>query len=187
MIMAEIPKELEKEVNKWRNFERKRPENIIKQGPGQESIWDYPRPPKVELFTKKIKVEFAGKVIAETTKSYKVMETSSPPCYYIPQEDIQMDFLFKSAYKTLCEWKGSARYWSINVDGNISKNAGWSYPVPWEGFEQIKDHIAFFAGRVDGCYIEDEKVVPQAGDFYGGWITSNIVGPFKGDSGTEHW
>jgi len=115
------------------------------------------------------------------------METSSPPCYYISQDNINMDYLFKSAYKTLCEWKGSARYWSIRIGDEISKNAGWSYPQPWEGFEQIKDYIAFFAGRVEGCYIGDEKVVPQAGDFYGGWITSNIVGPFKGDPGTEHW
>jgi len=185
--MTKIPKELQKEVNKWRNFKRKMPENIITPGPGQESIWDYPRPPKVELFTKKIRVEFADKVIAETNKSYKVMETSSPPCYYIAQDDINMDCLFKSAYKTLCEWKGSARYWSIRIGDKISKNAGWSYPKPWEGFEDIKDYIAFFAGRVDGCYIGDEKVVPQSGDFYGGWITSNIVGPFKGDPGTEHW
>lgn len=163
------------------------PESIIKPGPGQESIWDYPRPPKVELFEKNIRVEFAGRSIAETSISYKVMETASPPCYYIPQEFIKMEYLIKSNHKTLCEWKGSATYWSINVDGNISENAGWSYPVPWKGFELIKDHIAFFAGRVDGCFIDDEKVRPQAGDFYGGWITSNITGPFKGDPGTEHW
>lgn len=185
--MTKIPDGLLEEVNKWRNIKREVPDNIVKPGPGQESIWEYPRPPKVELFSKNMRVEFAGKVIAETNKSYKVMETSSPPCYYISTDYITMDYLFKSAYKTLCEWKGSARYWSINVDGNISKNAGWSYPRPWEGFEQIKDHIAFFAGRVDGCYIDSEKVVPQAGDYYGGWITSNIVGPFKGEPGTENW
>jgi uncharacterized protein (DUF427 family) len=185
--MTKIPEELQEEVNKWRNMKRKRPDNIATPGPGQESIWDYPRPPKVELFTKKIRVEFAGVVIADTTESYKVSETSSPPCYYIPQTDIKMDYLFKSAYRTLCEWKGSASYWTIQVGDKITKNAGWSYPEPWDGFEQIKDCIAFFAGRVDGCYIDTEKVVPQAGDFYGGWITSNIVGPFKGDPGTEAW
>ena len=185
--MTKIPEDIREEVKKWRSHKRDKPDNIIKPGPGQESIWDYPRLPKVELFTKNIRVKFAGKVIALTNKSYKVMETSSPPCYYISQENIEMEYLFKSAYKTLCEWKGIARYWSVRVGDKVSKNAAWSYPKPLEGFEQIKDHIAFFAGRVDGCYIDDEKVVPQAGDFYGGWITKNIVGPFKGESGTERW
>jgi len=185
--MTNIPKELKKEVNKWRSFKRKKPDNIVKPAPGQESIWDYPRPPKVELFSKNIRVESGGEVIAETTKSYKVMETSSPPCYYISQEYIKMNYLITSTHKTLCEWKGSAKYWSIKVGDRYFENAGWSYSAPWEGFEEIKDHIAFFAGRVDACFIDDEKVVPQAGDFYGGWTTSNIVGPFKGEKGTEHW
>lgn len=179
--------EMYKEAEKWRRFKRNKPAEIIKPGQGQESIWDYPRPPEVELFTKRVRVEFAGKIIADSTRSYKVMETASPPCYYIPREDIQMDYLVKSNHSSLCEWKGNASYWSVKVGDFFSQNAAWSYSSPWEGFEQIRDFIAFYASRVDACYIDDEKVIPQAGNFYGGWITSNIVGPFKGDRGTEFW
>lgn len=179
--------ERSREAEKWRRLKRKKPTEIIKPGSGQESIWDYPRPPKIELFTHRIRVEFAGETIADTTRSYKVMETASPPCYYIPQEDINMNYLIRSTHRSQCEWKGSASYWSVKMGEYSSENAGWSYSAPWEGFEGIKDCIAFYAGRVDACYIDEEKVGPQSGNFYGGWITSNIVGPFKGEPGTEFW
>ena len=178
---------IEREAYKWRRFSRKKPVDIIKPGPGQESIWDYPRPPKVEFFAKRIRVVFAGETIADSKRNYKVMETASPPCYYIPQTDINMNYLIRSNHTSLCEWKGSATYWSVKVGDNISENAGWSYTLPWDGFELIRDCIAFYAGRVDACFIDGEKVKPQAGNFYGGWITSNIVGPFKGERGTEYW
>ena len=174
-------------AQKWRRLKRNKPVDVVSPGPGQESIWDYPRPPKVELFTGRISVIFADVTIAVTSKSYKVMETASPPCYYISQGDINMEYLFRSPHSSLCEWKGMANYWSVRVRDKVSENAGWSYEAPWDGFEIIKDCIAFYAGRVDECYIDDEKVKPQPGNFYGGWITSNIVGPFKGERGTEFW
>jgi len=182
-----MSEKISREAYKRRRVTRKKPSEVIKPGPGQESIWDYPRPPKIELFTKRIRIEFAGEIIADSIRSYKVMETASPPCYYIPQKDIQMKYLLKSNQSSLCEWKGKANYWSVKIGKYFSENAGWSYSSPWVGFEDIKDCIAFYAGRVDACYMDYEKVKPQAGNFYGGWITSNIVGPFKGELGTEYW
>lgn len=155
--------------------------------PHQESVWDYPRPPRVEPVPETIRVVFNGVTIAETTQAKRVLETSHPPVYYIPPGDIRMEYLTQTTRHTFCEFKGAASYWTITVDGRVSQNAGWSYPQPSPGFEPIRDHIAFYASRVDECYVGDERVTAQAGDFYGGWITSKIVGPFKGERGTEGW
>lgn len=159
----------------------------VTPGEGQESVWDYPRPPRVEAVPERIRVEFNGVTIAESDRAYRVLETSHPPVYYIPQEDIRMEYLTQTARHTFCEFKGAASYWTIKVEGRTSAEAGWSYPKPSPGFEAIKDHIAFYASRVDTCYVGDERVTPQAGDFYGGWITAKIVGPFKGGAGTQGW
>lgn len=165
------------------------PINVKRQTPGegQESVWDYPRPPRVEPVPQRVRVVFNGVTIAESERAYRVLETSHPPVYYIPPEDIRMEYLSQTARHTFCEFKGTASYWTIHVDGCASAIAGWSYPKPSPGFEVIKDYIAFYASRVDACYVGDEQVTPQAGDFYGGWITSNIVGPFKGEAGTQGW
>lgn len=154
---------------------------------GQESVWDYPRPPRIEPVAERLRVIFNGVTVADTINGYRVLETSSPPTYYIPPEDVRTDLLQQSSSNTFCEWKGSATYWSIDVDGKTSADAAWSYRTPTPAFEQIRDHLSFYAGRVDACYVADEQVQPQAGDFYGGWITSKIVGPFKGEPGTLHW
>lgn len=159
----------------------------VTPGEGQESVWDYPRPPRVEAVPERIRVEFNGVTIAESDRAYRVLETSHPPVYYIPQDDIRMEFLTQTARHTFCEFKGAANYWTIKVEGRTSAEAGWSYANPSPGFEAIKDHIAFYASRVDACYVGDERVTPQAGDFYGGWITAKIVGPFKGAAGTQGW
>ena len=185
--MSNIPKVLLSKVNKWRNLHRARPTNIIIPGPGQESVWDYPRPPRVEHVKSRIRVKFGGIVIADSNKTYRVLETASPPVYYIPQGDIQMEYLEPANKSTLCEWKGKARYWTVRVGKKLSENAGWSYPDPWDGFELITDYIAFNASKMDACYVGAEKVLPQPGNYYGGWITSEIVGPFKGGRGTEGW
>lgn len=132
-------------------------------------------------------VVFNGVTIADTTRAQRVLETSHPPVYYIPPEDIRMEYLRSTARHTFCEFKGAASYWTITVGDKIAENAGWSYPTPEKGYEAIKDGIAFYANRVDESYVGDEKVTPQPGDFYGGWITSKIVGPFKGTPGTEGW
>jgi uncharacterized protein (DUF427 family) len=153
----------------------------------QESVWDYPRPPRIEPTDKRIRVIFNGVVIAETRRAKRVLETSHPPAYYIPPEDIRMDLLKSTSRHTYCEFKGAASYWTLTVGDRSSENVAWSYPNPQPGYEPIKDHLAFYASRVDEAYVDDERVQPQAGDFYGGWITSNIVGPFKGAAGTQGW
>lgn len=159
----------------------------ISPGPGQESVWDYPRPPRLEATTKHLKIIFNGEVIAETTRAYRVLETSHPPVYYIPQEDIRMEFLAPTRQRSFCEFKGEAVYWDITVGQSKSHNAAWSYPRPTRGFESIAGHLAFYASRVDSCLVDGEEVQAQAGDFYGGWITSDVVGPFKGAPGTRGW
>jgi len=155
--------------------------------PGQESVWDYPRPPRVERSSKSIKVVFNGVVIAESNRAYRILETSHPPVYSIPQEDVKMEYFSPTSRRTFCEFKGQASYWTINVNGTTAENAAWSYPNPDAGYEAIKDHISVYPGRMDACYVDGEQVVAQEGDFYGGWITSDIVGPFKGAPGTRGW
>ncbi len=155
--------------------------------PGQESVWDYPRPPRVEPTTKLIRVSFGGILIAETQAAYRVLETSHPPSYYLPQADIRMEYLRRTPLQTVCEFKGGATYWSLVVGERESENAGWGYANPRPGYEAIRNHIAFYASRVDECTVNGEVVTAQPGDFYGGWITSDVVGPFKGAPGTWGW
>lgn len=164
-------------------------DQIQRQTPlyNQESVWDYPRPPRVEPTSKRVRVEFNGVTIAETTRAKRVLETSHPPVYYIPLDDIKREYLSQTHLRTFCEFKGAASYWTLKVGERVSQNAAWSYADPAPGFESIKDHLAFYPKRVDACYVNDEKVMPQEGDFYGGWITSEIVGPFKGAPGTRGW
>ena len=160
---------------------REKPQN------GQESAWDYPRPPQVESTRCRLRVIFNGETIADTTRAFRVLETSHPPVYYIPAEDIAMQYLSRTPRETFCEFKGSASYWTVTVGDRVSMNAAWSYENPAAGYEAIKDTISFYASRVDTAYVNDEQVAPQEGDFYGGWITLDVVGPFKGGPGTRGW
>jgi uncharacterized protein (DUF427 family) len=155
----------------------------IEPGPGQESVWDYPRPPAIEQTTARLRVELGGVTIAETTSAYRILETSQPPAYYFPPEDVRMDLLTPSMTRTFCEWKGQAVYFSALTAADVA----WSYPHPVERYAAIKDHLAFYAQRMDACWVDDEQVRGNDGSFYGGWITSNIVGPFKGGPGTAGW
>ncbi len=159
----------------------------IEPGPGQESVWDYPRPPRVEMTDELVRVVFNGVTITETRRALRVLETSHPPVYYIPPDDVRMEYLTQTGRRSVCEFKGAARYWTITVDERTAENAAWSYPAPMPGFEQIADHLAFYAGRVDACYVGDVRVQAQDGNFYGGWITPDIVGPFKGGASTTGW
>jgi uncharacterized protein (DUF427 family) len=156
-------------------------------GPGQESVWDYPRPPRVEKSSRSIKVVFNGETIVDTTRAYRVLETSHPPVYYIHPDQIKDGVLEDSPASSWCEWKGRAQYFDVVVNGRRVERAAWTYPEPAPGFEAIRNHVAFYPGRMDACYVNGERVTPQEGDFYGGWITSTIVGPFKGGSGTIGW
>ena len=159
----------------------------VKPEPGQESVWDYPRPPKLERCNNCIRVIFAGVDIANTTNAFRVLETSHPPVYYIPPEEIHMRYLISEEGRSWCEWKGQGRYYGLKVGDRYVSRAAWYYPEPVERFKAIKNYIAFYAGKVDACYVENEQVFPQPGRFYGGWITKNVVGPFKGGPGTEGW
>ena len=159
----------------------------IRPKPGQESVWDYPRPPRLELTTRHLRVVFAGIVLADTNRAYRVLETSHPPVYYIPPEDVQMAHLRRVDGISFCEWKGSAIYYDIAVGDQHVNKAAWAYPDPTRRFAAMQDYIAFYAHMMDACYINDEKVTPQPGNFYGGWITQDIVGPFKGIPGSWGW
>jgi uncharacterized protein (DUF427 family) len=175
------------EQDKWRKVVRSRPADIVVPGPGQESVWDYPRPPRVEPVAARIRVELDGRTIADTARALRVSETASPPCYYIPPADILMDLLEPSSRTSFCEWKGMASYWSVRAGVRFAKDSAWSYPDPDEGFEAIKDCIAFYPKRMDACWVGEAKVAPQPGFYYGGWVTPNLVGPFKGVPGSEGW
>lgn len=155
--------------------------------PDSESVWDYPRPPRLEVSAKLVRVEFGGTCLAETRRAYRVLETSHPPVYYIPPVDVDLSRCQVSMRRSFCEWKGEARYYSIQVDDRVTPDAAWFYPDPTEAFQLIQDYVAFYPSRMDACWVEGEKVQAQSGDFYGGWITSEIVGPFKGGVGTWGW
>jgi uncharacterized protein (DUF427 family) len=159
----------------------------IEPEPGQESVWDYPRPPRVEDTARHIQVVFSGEVIADTRRARRVLETSHPPVYYLPPEDIRMEYLIETGGHTWCEWKGQAGYYSLSVEGRRMESAAWFYPAPTPGFEAIRGYVAFYPSRMDGCYVDGERVQAQPGGFYGGWITGDIVGPFKGGPGTTGW
>ena len=152
-----------------------------------ESVWDYPRPPRVEASPRRIRVVVNGVTVADTTRAFRVLETSHPPVYYIPPHDVRGEYLRPGRHHTFCEFKGQASYYSLDVGGHVVKDAAWYYPDPIPGYEAIRDHLAFYPSRVDACYVDDEHVAAQAGDFYGGWITADIVGPFKGGPGTAGW
>ena len=156
-------------------------------GPGQESAWDYPRPPRLEPTTRRLRVVLDGRVIAETTRGYRVLETSHPPNYYFPPEDIAPDVLDRSDGASFCEFKGQAHYFTAKSGDREARDAAWGYDEPSPAFEPIRGYVAFYPDRVDECYVDDERVVAQPGGFYGGWITSDVAGPFKGGPGTMGW
>ncbi|BAU65428.1 hypothetical protein STA3757_28130 [Stanieria sp. NIES-3757] len=155
--------------------------------PDQESVWDYPRPPRLESSTQHIQVIFNQITIADSHRTYRVLETSHPPVYYIPPEDIQMEYLHQTPRQSFCEWKGTANYYTIQAGDRQEVNAAWFYSDPTHEFAALKNYVAFYPSRMDACYIDEEKVQPQPGDFYGGWITKNIVGPFKGSVDSWGW
>jgi uncharacterized protein (DUF427 family) len=159
----------------------------INPGPGQESVWDYPRPPRLEESTRHLQVIFGGVVIADTRHALRILETSHPPVYYFPPTDVQMDYLQASTHATFCEWKGAASYYTLSANGKQALDAAWSYAQPAAPYAALAHYLAFYPSRVEQCLVDGELVKAQPGDFYGGWITSEIVGPFKGAQGTAGW
>jgi uncharacterized protein (DUF427 family) len=152
-----------------------------------ESVWDYPRPPLVEPSPRDLRVVFAGATIAATRHSLRVLETSHPPVYYIPLADILPDVLMPNPRRTWCEFKGEAAYFDVVCNGQAATAAAWHYPRPAAGYEALAGHVAFYPARMEACSVDGERVQAQEGDFYGGWITSHVTGPFKGRPGTRGW
>jgi uncharacterized protein (DUF427 family) len=155
--------------------------------PGQESVWDFPRPAIAERTDAHIVIEHHAIIVADSRACIRTCETSHPPSYYIPRSDIAPGVLQRTTGDSFCEWKGAAIYWDVIIGDLLLRRVGWSYPNPSRDFVQLRDHVAFYAGPFDRCSVNGETVVPQPGGFYGGWITSDLAGPFKGGPGSRLW
>jgi uncharacterized protein (DUF427 family) len=162
------------------------PENR-EDGSHPESVWDYPRPPRVEDSSRHIEVVFGGVIIADSRRAKRVLETSHPPTYYLPPEDVRAEHFVPSPRRTICEWKGQAVYYDIVVGERAAENAAWGYPEPTEPFESIRGYIAIYPHEMDACLVDGERAEPQPGGYYGGWVTSDLIGPFKGGADTLGW
>jgi uncharacterized protein (DUF427 family) len=154
---------------------------------GQESVWDYPRPPRLERTAKRIEVFAGGRQVASSAAAFRVLETSHPPVYYIPVADIAPGVLRPATRQTFCEFKGTASYYDLDLGDATIPNAAWYYPNPSRGFEPIAGHVAFYPSLVERCLVDGEEARAQPGGFYGGWITRDIIGPFKGEPGSAGW
>lgn len=159
----------------------------ITPGPGQESVWAYPRPPRLERTARRLEIVLGGVKVADTTAALRVLETSHPPTYYLPRDAFLPGVLSPAPGRSVCEWKGPATYWTLSAGGEVAEAAGWSYERPTPAFRDLAGHVAVYAGRMDECRVDGEVVTPQPGGFYGGWITADVVGPFKGEPGTLGW
>lgn len=159
----------------------------VQPGPGQESVWDYPRPPRLEPTSSRIVVQHADVTVADTDRAWRVLETSHPPSYYLPPDDIDMALLVESNRQSFCEWKGAATYFDISVGHETVPAAAWTYRNPVDTFAALRDHVSFYPQLLDACFVDGERITSVEGSFYGGWVTSKVVGPFKGGPGTMGW
>ena len=160
---------------------------LAENGRPEESVWDYPRPPAIVPCERRVRIEHGGGVIADSNRALRVLETASPPTVYIPAADVRIDLLEEAPDKhTVCEWKGRASYFHLGGAAR-AEHAAWTYLEPKEPYAALREHYAFYAGRVDACFLDDEPVAPQGGSFYGGWVTAEIIGPYKGEPGSEGW
>ncbi|MEX2625943.1 MAG: DUF427 domain-containing protein [Ilumatobacteraceae bacterium] len=160
---------------------------LASNGKLNESVWDFPRPPRVELVPWRTRVVHRGITLVEAPAARRVLETSQPPAYYVAPEHVRHEYLRPSERRTFCEWKGTAHYADVVIGDDVAPHAAWTYRAATPPFEAIVDHWAFYAQAVDECWLDDERVVSNEGSFYGGWITANVTGPFKGAPGTAHW
>lgn len=170
---------------RWRGADR--PDFAIEPKDGEESVWDYPRPPSVEAVSARVRVELDGVTVVDSRRAVRVLETASGPAIYVPFDDVRMDCMQPTNRGTVCEWKGPWIYWNLQVGSRRVPQAAWSYTDPWAGFEALTDCLSFYPAKVDACRLGEERVEPQPGGFYGGWVTPNIVGPMKGGPGTGGW
>jgi uncharacterized protein (DUF427 family) len=163
------------------------PVEPVEPGPGQESVWDYPRPPRVEDSTRHVQVWFNGVLLADTRRAKRVLETSHPPAWYIPPEDVKLVHLRENEDSSWCEWKGLTHYYDVEVEGVRAPSAAWFYQMPTRMYDELRNYVAFYPHLMEACTVDGERVTPQAGGFYGGWITRDVVGPFKGEPGSGGW
>lgn len=170
----------------WQHRGQERPAFAAEPGKGQESVWDYPRPPILVEDSRLVEVRMDKVVIARTVRSVRVLETASPPSFYLPHEDVRVDLLQPARGHSFCEWKGQADYFDINSGDEMIERSAWSYRRPPDVYARIAGYISFYPGSI-ACYVDGKRVLPQTGGFYGGWVTDEIVGPFKGEPGTGGW
>jgi uncharacterized protein (DUF427 family) len=152
-----------------------------------ESVWDYPRPPALDRCVRRVRVELGGVTVADSAAALRVLETSHPPAIYVPPADVAATCISPVAHRSCCEWKGIATYLDVQAGGRREARAAWTYRDPVAAYAALRDHVAFHPGRMDACWLDDELVRAQPGDFYGGWITADVRGPFKGGAGTTGW
>lgn len=169
----------------WQYTGKERPPFAEEPGPGQESVWDYPRPPALVRCDSLVEVGTLERPLASTKLARRIIETASPPTFYLPPDSVDQEQLVQSQGSSFCEWKGAATYWALVGDPG-REAIGWSYERPGEEFAAIQGHLSFYPGRIP-CFVDGERVQPQPGSFYGGWVTSRIAGPFKGGASTGHW
>ncbi len=184
--MEKRPNEYDLARALWQHRGQERPAFAIEPGDGQESVWDYPRPPELVADRRLVEVRVGELLIARTRGALRVLETASPPTFYLPAGDVRTDLLQRAGGQSFCEWKGRASYFDLGAPSGVIAQAAWSYEQPLEAFARITGHISFYPGRI-ACYVDGEAVRPQAGGFYGGWVTAEIVGPYKGEAGTGGW
>ena len=182
----DLPRWAELARAQWTHVGARRPDFAVAPEPGQESVWDYPRPPRLVADDRLVQVRLGEHVVAETRRAARVLETAHPPTFYVPPDDVDPACLSRGAAGSRCEWKGTATYWDVRAGGRVAAAVAWSYEAPFGEFEAIAGHLSFYPGRLD-CFVEGARVQPQPGGFYGGWITPELVGPFKGESGTGGW
>lgn len=185
--MAKRTHSIEDDVARWNALRRFRPKNIPRPGPGQESVWDYPRPPRLETVAEPVRIEHLNIELARTDRALRVCETASPPTYYLPLSGIKSESLRPVGGHSYCEWKGSAVYFDVTLGSVLLPRVAWGYPDPLEPYEALKGHIAFYVSPFDRCTVGEAVAQPQPGGFYGGWVLPSMVGPFKGEPGSERW
>lgn len=171
----------------WTWTGRERPPFAETPGPGQQSVWDFPRPPRLEGVARRVRVVHRGVEIASSDRAKRIVETAGAPVYYVPPDDVNFEYLRPGSGGSHCEWKGRARYHDVVVAGETVRQAAWSYPEPTPPFREIRDWLAFYASKLDECWVGDERAKPQPGGFYGGWVTSDLAGPIKGEPGSAGW
>lgn len=170
----------------WEHIGRERPSFAEEPKPGQESVWDYPRPPRLVADSRLVEIRHRDHVIASTRSALRMLETASPPTWYLPPTEVRQEFLQPAQGSSRCEWKGEASYWDVVVAEERLSRAGWSYARAFPPYETMSGFLSFYPAILD-CRVDGENVLPQPGGFYGGWVTAEIVGPFKGEPGTGGW